>query len=118
MFRFVDCCEDRGSKEALRFWFRVLDVDGDGYIGEHDMKQLYEAVNKSSAAFVVPFPDLLNQIRDMIGVLDPQVWIRGFTGLQLRASKLGAGVVGLLTNHGNMLLQRTTSEWGRGEYPL
>lgn len=39
----------------------------------------------------------------------------GFTAKELWESKLGAGVIGLLTNANNMLLQRSTAEWGRGE---
>lgn len=80
------------------------------------MRLAYEAVDKSSARYVVSFEDLMNQIRDMVG--QPQQPALGFTCAELRASKLGSGVLGLLTNHNNMLLQRSTAEWGRGEYPL
>lgn len=114
--RFVEFAEDRSSLQAQRFWFGVLDSDGDGRLSWQDMKVAYDAVDKSSARFVVAFEDLINQIRDMVKQQkDPQ---RGFTCAELRASKLGAGVLGLLTNHNNMLLQRSTAEWGRGEYPL
>jgi hypothetical protein len=37
---------------------------------------------------------------------------------ELWKCKLGAGVLGLLLNHNNMLLHRTTAEWGRGDFPL
>jgi hypothetical protein len=80
------------------------------------MRVAYDAVDKSSARYVVSFEDLMNQIRDMVEQQQhPQ---QGFTCAELRASKLGSGVLGLLTNHNNMLLQRSTAEWGRGEYPL
>ena len=46
-------------------------------------------------------------------------WTReGFTAADLRRSGLAAGVLGLLVNHNNMLLTRSTAEWGRGDWPL
>jgi hypothetical protein len=96
--------------------FTCCFADGDGHLSWQDMRLAYNAVDKSSARFVVSFEDLMNQIRDMVEQQQqPQ---RGFTCAELRASKLGPGVLGLLTNHNNMLLQRSTAEWGRGEYPL
>ena len=56
------------------------------------------------------------QVLDM--VLPGLPHARGFTAQQLFKSKLGPGVLSLLTNHNNMLLQRTTAEWGRGDWPL
>ena len=43
-FQFV---EDKTTREAQRFWFNVLDVDGDGHVGIHDMRWLYDKVDKS-----------------------------------------------------------------------
>ncbi len=106
--------EDRSTKESQRFWFSVLDLDGDGHVTWHDMRSFYEAVDKGSG-FCVAFEDLHAQIMDMV---KPAVQGRGFTCGELWRCKLGAGVVGLLTNHNNMLLQRSTAEWGRGDYPL
>lgn len=114
--RFVECAEDRSSRHSQRFWFSVLDCDGDGHIGWQDMKQLYDAVDKTAAQFVVSFEDLMNQIRDMVE--QQQRPDQGFTCSELWASKLGAGVIALLTNHNNMLLQRSTAEWGRANFPL
>eukprot|EP00775_Hariotina_reticulata_P004080 gene4080-4327_t len=115
--RFTDWCEDRSSQAAQRFWFNVLDADGDGRLGWADCRQAYDAVNKTSAAFVVAFRDLMNQLQDMLGSSCTNFEL-GFTAGELWRSQLGAGVLGLLTNHNNMLLQRSTAEWGRGEYPL
>ena len=50
--------------------------------------------------------------------LPPHPTAQGFTCSDLWRSKLGAGVLGLMLNHDNMLLQRTTAEWGRGAYAL
>jgi hypothetical protein len=115
----VEVVQDRERPEVQRFWFNALDLDGDGYVGPQDMRQLYESVDRSSAGFVVPFPDLVEQIYDMVGLeRGAAAQAKGFTSMQLRRSKLAPGVIGLLVNHGNMLLQRTTAEWGRGNYPL
>lgn len=43
---------------------------------------------------------------------------KGLTLSDLSRSGLGAGATGLLLNHNNMMLQRTTAEWGRGDFPL
>jgi len=64
----------------------------------------------------VAFRDLMHQLQDMLGSSCRNFEV-GFTAEELWRSQLGAGVLGLLINH-NMLLQRSTAEWGRGEYPL
>ena len=112
--RFVDWADDRSGREAQRFWFGVLDVDGDGRVGPEDAKFFYDAVEKAPGC-VISFEDLWAQIQDMVEPADPR---RGFTFAELRRSQLGHGVIGLLTNHNSMLLQRTTAEWQRGEFPL
>lgn len=115
----MEVVQDRERPEVQRFWFNALDLDGDGYVSPQDMRQMYDAVDRSSAGFVVPFADLVEQIYDMVGLARCEVERRrGFTSMQLRRCKLAPGVIGLLVNHGNMLLQRTTAEWGRGNYPL
>lgn len=114
--RFVQFAEDRSSREAQRFWFSVLDADGDGRLGWADMRQAYDAVDKSCCGFVVSFDDLVHQVSDMVRAAAPPR--AGFTSGELWCSKLGAGVLGLLLNHNNMLLQRSTAEWGRGDYLL
>lgn len=60
----MEWSEDRTSREAQRFWFAVMDVDGDGRLSRHDMKLLYEAVDKSLVGGVVlHFNDLMNQVK-------------------------------------------------------
>lgn len=82
-----------------------------------DMKLLYDAAARScTAGCLLHFEDLMNQIRDMVAQQrEPGT---GFTAQELWESKLGAGVIGLLTNANNMLLQRSTAEWGRGAQGL
>lgn len=112
--RFVEYAEDRSTRESQRFWFSVMDADGDGRLSWADMKLLYDAVEKScNAGILLHFEDLMNQIRDMVS--QQRNPADGFTAQELWDSKLGAGVIGLLTNANNMLLQRSTAEWGRGK---
>lgn len=48
--RFVSGAEERGSRrDAQRFWFGVLDGDGDGRIGRGDARAAYDAVAGSRA---------------------------------------------------------------------
>lgn len=86
-----------------------MDLDGDGFFSPADLKWFYECVAKGDG-FVVSFEDLWYQLVDMVKPQQPRL---GLTCAELRKCKLGPGVVGLVTNHNNMLLQRTTAEWGR-----
>ncbi|KAG2448590.1 hypothetical protein HYH02_006481 [Chlamydomonas schloesseri] len=113
--RFVTLADDRTSKDSQRFWFGVLDLDGDGTVSAEDAKWFYDAVEKDENTFVVSFEDLWHQLLDMTQPAKPR---RGFTSSDLWKCKLGAGAIGLLMNHNNMLLHRTTAEWGRGDFPL
>ena len=58
---------------------------------------------------------MLCQVLDMARVADAE---QGIRLADLRRTKLAQGVIGLLTNYNNMLLQRSTAEWGRGDIPL
>ncbi|KAG2444842.1 hypothetical protein HXX76_001583 [Chlamydomonas incerta] len=113
--RFVTLADDRTSKDSQRFWFGVLDLDGDGAVSAEDAKWFYDSVEKDENTFVVSFEDLWHQLVDMTQPAKPR---RGFTSADLWKCKLGAGAIGLLLNHNNMLLHRTTAEWGRGDFPL
>ncbi len=93
----------------------MLDLDGDGRVGAEDATWFYDSVEKDENAFVVSFEDLWHQLLDMTQPAQPR---RGFSSAELWKCKLGAGAIGLLLNHNNMLLHRTTAEWGRGDFPL
>lgn len=108
---FFQYIEDKTTRAAQSYWFNVLDIDGDGYIGIHDMKWLYDHVDKSEHQGCIEFEDLLCQLLDMVRPKDPS---RGFSLSELRKSKLSAGIIGILTNHNHMLLRRSTSEWATG----
>ena len=105
---FFQYVEEKTTKSSQTYWFNVLDVDGDGYVGIHDMRWLYDKVDKSEHQGCIEFEDLLCQLYDMVRPQDPS---RGFTLSELRKSKLSTGIIGILTNHNHMLLRRSTSEW-------
>ena len=98
-----------GSKEAVRFWFRVLDADGDGAVTRHDVRWMYDAVYKDERT-CVSLRDLTCQVFDMVGAGRPGLE-GGISVGALAASKLAAGVVGLLCNHDDMMLRRSTAEF-------
>ena len=98
-----------GSMEAVRFWFRVLDADGDGAVTRHDVRWMYDAVYKDERT-CVSLRDLTCQVFDMVGAGRPGLE-GGISVGALAASKLAAGVVGLLCNHDDMMLRRSTAEF-------
>lgn len=112
---FVRITEDKTSKEALNFWFGVLDGDCDGVIGRQDVKWLYDLIDKEGVPYCISFEDTICQIMDMAKVTDIDT---GMTKRALKKCGLAPGIVGLLTNHANMLVQRSTAEWGRGDLPI
>lgn len=59
----MNLADDRSTRDSQRFWFSVLDLDGDGVVGPEDAKWFYDAVEKDDVAFVVSFEDLWNQVR-------------------------------------------------------
>jgi hypothetical protein len=156
--------EDRSTRDSQRFWFGVVDVDGDGVLGAHDVKWLYDSLWKEEGS-CVSAEDLTCQIHDMAGVDDfhfrstqqrgaarggpgdrahapepkrfaprppgsaPVLRVPGL-GLgfrpkpsgpklsDLRKSGLAPGVFGLLVNHNDMLLRRSTAEFSKQDVPM
>ena len=156
--------EDRSTRDSQRFWFGVVDVDGDGVLGAHDVKWLYDSLWKEEGS-CVSCEDLTCQIHDMAGVDDfhfrstrqrgaarggpgdrayapepkrfaprppgsaPVLRVPGL-GLgfrpkpsgpklsDLRKSGLAPGVFGLLVNHNDMLLRRSTAEFSKQDVPM
>jgi Ca2+-binding EF-hand superfamily protein len=100
------------TRESTRFWFRVVDVDGDGVLSRHDIKWLYDAVHKDEST-CVSLADLTCQIFDMAGADRARTeCARGGVRLAaLRESRLADGIFGILCNHDDMLLRRSTAEF-------
>ena len=65
-----------------------------------------QQVDKSGGC--IDFHDLYEQLLDMTRASDCS---RGFTLTEIRRSRLASGVFGLLFNHNNLLLRRTTNEF-------
>lgn len=119
--------EDRDSKRSQNFWFRVVDVDGDGVLSVHDMKWLYDQIWKDEAT-CVSFEDLVCQVYDMAG--KPPPWRNadfgsgrglggdGVTMSEIRKSRLAPGIFGVLLNHNDMLLRRSTAEFSKTDVPM
>lgn len=97
------------TPQSLRFWWRVVDVDGDGVLGKHDIKQMYECVWKDPSVGCVSCEDLTTQIFDMAGCGED-----GISFSSLKKSKLANGIIGILCNHDDMLLRRSTAEFSEG----
>lgn len=165
--RLCALTEDRESKRSQAFWFRIVDVDGDGVLSVHDMRWLYDQIWKDEAT-CVSFEDLVCQVFDMArkpppwrssaggkhisslggegvdggvhggfdagvdggvngggtggGSYDPRGFGRGLgarggadgvTLSEIRKSKLASGIFGILTNHNDMLLKRSTAEFSK-----
>ena len=148
--------EDRTTRDAQRFWFTIVDVDGDGVVGAHDVKWLYDSIWKGDAGTCVSLEDLVCQIADMAGarmpvrgddsdgidapafraeaagerqgaegadpgavhVADPRSRRSRSHLADLRRCGLAPGVFGLLVNHGDMLLRRSTAEFSDRDVPM
>jgi serine/threonine-protein phosphatase 2A regulatory subunit B'' len=115
--RLSAMAEDRaGSVAAAQFWFRVCDVDGDGVISAHDIKWMYDAIWKEEGT-CVSLEDFVCQIFDMAGKKGGGDG-DGVTFQDIKRSGLGSGIFGLLLNHNDMLLRRSTAEFSRSDVPM
>lgn len=96
--RFVLSEEDRSSRSAMGYWFRVLDIDGDGAVSLRDMAWFYEEQAARMGALghePIPFADVAHQLTD---ALKPACPGRGITLADMRRSRLGGLLVATLTN--------------------
>ncbi|RNF00398.1 protein phosphatase 2 (formerly 2A), regulatory subunit B [Trypanosoma rangeli] len=64
--------EDKSTPTAIRYWFRILDLDGDGILSAYELHSFYDATRAKLTAYIpdgtVPFEDVLCQIFDMLAV--------------------------------------------------
>lgn len=59
--------EDKTTDRSIRFWFEVMDLDGDGCIRYHEMLRFYEEQSTRLQALnqeVFPFSSILFQMYD------------------------------------------------------
>ncbi len=101
---------DKTSRTACGYWFRILDVDGDGYIDERDLQYFYEEQEQRQAQLnleVIPFRDVLMQLTDAIS---PRGGRRGrFALSDLRRSRMCGLLAHAMCNINKFLLSEAHS---------
>ncbi|GAY60742.1 EF hand family protein expressed [Citrus sinensis] len=89
--------EDKSSEPALEYWFRCIDLDGNGLLTPNELQYLYEEQlhrMECMAQEPVLFEDVLCQIVDMIGPEN-----QGYITLRdLKGCKLSGNVFNILFN--------------------
>lgn len=61
--------EDKSHPTAIEYWFRCMDVDGDGYLSMYELEYFYEEQMQRMEAIgieTLPFVDCLCQMLDMV----------------------------------------------------
>ncbi|KAL9381860.1 hypothetical protein Peur_024895 [Populus x canadensis] len=94
---FILSEEDKSSEPSLEYWFKCIDLDGNGILTRNEMQFFYEEQlhrMECMAQEPVLFEDILCQIIDMIGPED-----ESYTTLRdLKGCKLSGSVFNILFN--------------------
>lgn len=67
------CEENKQSRTSIEYWFKVVDIKGDGIITPDEMKFFYEehiSRLEYSPHESIPFSDILLQLMDMLKIED------------------------------------------------
>ncbi|KAL0376939.1 UNVERIFIED_CONTAM: Serine/threonine protein phosphatase 2A regulatory subunit B''beta [Sesamum calycinum] len=94
---FILSEEDKSSEPSLEYWFKCIDLDGNGVITRNEMQFFYEEQlhrMECMAQEPVLYEDILCQIVDMIHPEDESY----FTLHDLKGSKLSGSVFNILFN--------------------
>ncbi|KAL8539029.1 hypothetical protein ACS0TY_000866 [Phlomoides rotata] len=94
---FILSEEDKSSEPSLEYWFKCIDLDGNGIITRNEMQFFYEEQlhrMECMAQEPVLFEDILCQIVDMISPEDDSY----FTLHDIKGSKLSGSVFNILFN--------------------
>ena len=62
---FLICEEDKRNQTSVEYWFRVLDIDGDGVLSMYELEYFYNEqieLMKDRQIEYMPFNDLLCQV--------------------------------------------------------
>ncbi|CAH2046523.1 unnamed protein product [Thlaspi arvense] len=103
---FILAEEDKSSESSLEYWFKCIDLDGDGVITPNEMQFFYEEqLHRMECITQEPvlFEDILCQIFDMIKpearvLSNPNIKENCITLQDLKASKLSGNVFNILFN--------------------
>ncbi|CAN1192886.1 Serine/threonine protein phosphatase 2A regulatory subunit B''alpha, partial [Linum perenne] len=94
---FILSEEDKSSEPSLEYWFKCIDLDGNGVLTSNEMQYFYEEQLHRMGCMsqeTVPFEDILCQIVDMIS---PEK--EGYITLRdLKRSKLSGNIFNILFN--------------------
>ncbi|XP_011036315.1 PREDICTED: serine/threonine protein phosphatase 2A regulatory subunit B''beta-like isoform X1 [Populus euphratica] len=94
---FILSEEDKSSEPSLEYWFKCIDLDGNGILTRNEMQFFYEEQlhrMECMAQEPVLFEDILCQIIDMIGPEDESY----ITLRDLKGCKLSGSVFNILFN--------------------
>ncbi|CAN7089607.1 unnamed protein product [Brassica rapa subsp. narinosa] len=94
---FILAEEDKSSEPSLEYWFKCIDLDGNGIITRNEMQFFYEEQLRRMecmAQEAVLFEDILCQMIDMIGPENESY----VTLHDLKGSKLSGNVFNILFN--------------------
>eukprot|EP00658_Telonema_sp_P-2_P073323 TRINITY_DN6237_c0_g1_i8.p1 TRINITY_DN6237_c0_g1~~TRINITY_DN6237_c0_g1_i8.p1 ORF type:complete len:323 (+),score=73.98 TRINITY_DN6237_c0_g1_i8:98-1066(+) len=64
--------EDKASPRSIRYWFNILDLDGDGLISGFELESFYQSTRMSMMSITteaISFEDIMCQITDMVPAL-------------------------------------------------
>lgn len=94
---FILSEEDKSSEPSLEYWFKCIDIDGNGVITRNEMQFFYEEQlhrMECMAQEPVLFEDILCQIVDMVSPENESY----FTLRDLKGSRLSGSVFNILFN--------------------
>ncbi|KAL5225947.1 hypothetical protein ABZP36_012586 [Zizania latifolia] len=94
---FILSEEDKSSEPSLEYWFKCIDIDGNGILTTNEMQFFYEEQlhrMECMAQEPVLFEDILCQMIDMIGPENE----RYFTLRDLKRCKLSGNIFNILFN--------------------
>eukprot|EP01084_Bolivina_argentea_P148064 258948_1 len=85
---FIIAEEDKTSATALKYWFRILDLDGDGILSPYELKIFFDEQSAKILKIcgeTVSFENILRLLNDMIS---PK-WNFKFTMRDIKKSRMG-----------------------------
>ncbi|ORC92143.1 protein phosphatase 2 (formerly 2A), regulatory subunit B [Trypanosoma theileri] len=110
---FVYFClseEDKNSNPAVYYWFRVLDVDGDGILSGYELYEFYQENNQRFLEYVespdgdLSYADMMCQMMDMLGFWRMKDGDIGITLSDLRACPTPSNFFNMVFNAPKFML--------------